>query len=80
MWLTSQPHPGVDEPEGDGDRVHDHLSPRSLLALLLQVLETAVQLDELPRKHTYTVRSQEEKTENRFYLALEGETLRWLIR
>lgn len=68
MWLTSQPHPGVDEPEGDGDRVHDHLSPRSLLALLLQVLETAVQLDELPRKHVHG-------RENRFYPALEGETL-----
>lgn len=80
MWLTSQPHPGVDEPEGHGDRVHDHLSPRSLLALLLQVLETAVQLDELPRNHKYTLRSQEEKTKNRFYPALEGETLRWLFR
>lgn len=48
--LTSQPHPSVDEPESDGDGVQDHLSLCSLFVLFLQMLESPVQLDELPSK------------------------------
>ena len=36
--LTTEPHPGVDEPEGHGDRIHDLLTLDPLLVLILQQL------------------------------------------
>lgn len=45
--LATEPHPAVDEPEGHGDGVDDHFPLCPLLVLLLQKLESPVQLDDL---------------------------------
>lgn len=49
---AAYPHPGVDQPESDGQGVDHHLPPRSLLMLLLQSLQSAVQLHDLNRQNT----------------------------
>ena len=52
-WLlATEPGPGVDQPEGHGGRVQNHLSPGALLVLLLQQLQTAVQLHNLKEPFT----------------------------
>lgn len=45
--LASEPNPAVDEPESYSDGVHDHFTLGSLFVLLLQELQTPVQLDNL---------------------------------
>lgn len=45
--LAAHPDPAVDDPEGHGDRVHEHFPLGALLIFLLQQLQSSVQLKDL---------------------------------
>lgn len=47
MCLATEPDPGVDQPERNREGVHDHFPLGSLFILVLQKLQSSIQLDDL---------------------------------